>query len=156
MGSIRGDLQPLFVMPPPPLDEDCDDIFNSDESSWGLLSLSCFGIIMGLWFFGWFLNFSSNLKFLSFLIIWESDLFRGLNQRRFVWFLVFTVVKLSGLDLTRPFLLNQVPSLSKALRLSAFYFFSLSTCVYVYKAVVIYWKYIFSHWLEEVITRKCY
>nr|AAC27171.1 hypothetical protein [Arabidopsis thaliana] len=51
MGSIRGDLQPLFVMPPPPLDEDCDDIFNSDESSWGLLSLSCFGIIMGLWFF---------------------------------------------------------------------------------------------------------
>ncbi|KAG7643526.1 hypothetical protein ISN44_As02g033260 [Arabidopsis suecica] len=51
MGSIRGDLQPLFVMPPPPLDEDCDDIFNSDESSWGLLNLSCFGIIMGLWFF---------------------------------------------------------------------------------------------------------
>jgi len=131
MGSIRGDLQPLFVMPPPPLDEDCDDIFNSDESSWGLLSLSCFGIIMGLWFFGWFLNFSSNLKFLSFLIIWESDLFRGLNQRRFVWFLVFTVVKLSGLDLTRPFLLNQVPSLSKALMLSLvfFFFFSLSSCV---------------------------
>jgi hypothetical protein len=45
---------------------------------------------------------------------------------------------MSGLDPVRQFLLNQALFLSKALRLSAFYFFSLSTCVYVYKAVVIY------------------